>query len=104
MWLARKAISPPALRHTTISASPEYIVREGATNSTWVVAMAASVLLLKLAGLLADAVDASHVEERLLGDIVEIAVDQRFEGLHRVRYGDEDPLEAGEHLADEERL
>src|SRR4051812_16519153 len=52
-------------------------------------------------GLLARAVGVADVEERLLGQIVELAVDELLEGLDGLLHGDVDALEAGELLADE---
>src|ERR1700738_3930767 len=104
MWLARKAISPSTARHTIISASPEKRVRVGVTSSNWVVAMGRSALPFEVAGLLHDAVDAADIEERLLGDLVEIALDERFEGLDGLRHGDIESLDTGEDLGHEERL
>src|SRR5690242_17774106 len=46
----------------------------------------------------------TDVEERLLGNVVELAVDQLLEALDRLRHGHVDALQAGEGLAHEERL
>src|SRR4051795_8922086 len=54
--------------------------------------------------LLTGAVRVTDVEERLLGKIVEVAVDQLLEGVDRLLHGHVDALQAGELLADKERL
>ena len=51
-----------------------------------------------------DGLDAAHVEERLLGHLVELAVHERFEALDGLLDRDVDALDAGELLAHEERL
>ena len=48
--------------------------------------------------------DAADVEERLLGNLVELAVDDRLEALDRLGHRHVLALQAGEHLGDEERL
>ena len=50
------------------------------------------------------ALDAADVEERLLGHVVELAVDERLEALDRLLDRHEDAGQTGEDLADEERL
>src|SRR5947207_8347226 len=122
---------PPTVRHSTCVASPVYRTRSGDTSCTsngisrrpprttheiayrtapegpertpkreWGEPSA----VLKLLGLGAGAVGVAHVEERLLGKIVELAVDEQFEGLDGLVDRHVDPLEAREHLTDEERL
>src|SRR3954452_19118131 len=61
-------------------------------------------LALQRLRLLEHRLHATDVEERLLGDVVELAVDQLLEALDGVRHGDVDALQAGERLAHEERL
>src|SRR5947207_15941852 len=97
-WLLRNAISPATVRATTMSASPEYRIRSGDTTS----ARSVMSLGLELLGLLPHGVGVAHVEERLLGQVVELAVDQGLEAGHRLVDRHEDALEAGEHLAHEE--
>src|SRR5690349_14070256 len=104
MWSARKAISPSTLRHTIISASPEYRVRLGVTISKRVVAMWRLFVPLQGAGLLEHAVHPSDVEESLFRDLVQIAVGERFEGFDRLVDRDVEAVEAGEDLGHEERL
>src|SRR6516162_11023070 len=104
MWLARKAISPSTERQTIISAWPEKSVRVGVTSSNWVVATDGSGLALQRAGLLVDAVDTADVEERLLGDIVEVAIDKGLERLHRLCDRHVYARDAGEGLGHVERL
>ena len=48
--------------------------------------------------------DGADVEERLLGDVIEVAIDERLERLDRLGDRHVLALEAGEHLGDEERL
>src|SRR5262249_461196 len=60
--------------------------------------------LLQLLGLGQHALGSTDVEERLLGGVVELAVDERLERLHRLVEWHEDARQTGEHLAHEERL
>ena len=57
-----------------------------------------AVLLLDLSPLLLDVGDAADVEERLLGDVVEVALDDRVEGLDCLLDRDRGALDAGELL------
>src|SRR3954468_10796911 len=98
----RNAISPSATRHTTMSATPSYRMRSGETSSTCS-GIARSAFLKRLL-LREHALHATHVEERLLGYLVELAVDQRLEALDRLLDRHVDALEAGEGLPHEERL
>src|SRR4051812_31994339 len=121
-WSARKAMSPPpTVRQITISASPLYRIRSGETSSTCMaIALRLALAFLLLAvllvvalpafllgerlGLLPCAVGVADVEEGLLGQVVELAVDQLLEGLDGLLHRDVDALEARELLAHEERL
>ena len=60
--------------------------------------------LLERLGLGEHLLDAADVEERLLGHLVELAVDDRLEALDGLGDRHVLALEAGEHLGDEERL
>src|SRR4051794_2872369 len=62
----RKAMSPAAVRHDTISASPENKMRSGLTSSTCIGMPVA--LFLHLGGLGHDVVETTDGHERLLGD------------------------------------
>src|SRR3954468_21614098 len=64
----------------------------------------ATSAVLQLLRLGARCVRVADVEERLLREIVELALDEQFEGLDGLVDRDVDALEAGEHLTDEERL
>src|SRR5947208_10185649 len=79
-------------------------MRSGDTSSTWRATTATSLVRRQRAGLLPRALGVAHVEEGLLGQVVELAVDQQLERLDRLVDGDVDALQAGELLADEERL
>ena len=61
-------------------------------------------LVLEGVGLGQRRLGTAHVEERLLGHLVEIAVDQGLERLDGLLHGNGDALQTGEHLADVERL
>src|SRR4051794_31816123 len=78
-WPVRKASSPPpTVRATTMSASPDQRMRSGETTWTASVIRAPSRAgrLLQPPSLLARRVGAADVEERLLGEIVELALDE----------------------------
>src|SRR5438045_4769045 len=62
------------------------------------------LLLGQRLGLLAGTVGVADVEECLLRQVVELAVDQLLEGLDGLLHRDVDALQSGELLADEERL
>src|SRR3954462_1105145 len=61
-------------------------------------------LSLQAVGLGPHVVRATDVQERLLGDVVEIAVDDLLEGLDRLGPRREPAGQAGEDLGDEHRL
>ena len=61
---------PPSVRAITISASPVYLTPSGDTIST---CSGMSGVVLELACLGASAVGIAHVEEGLLGQVVELA-------------------------------
>src|ERR1700704_406521 len=61
-------------------------------------------LALQRLGLLEHAVHATDVEERLLRNVVELAVDQLLEALDRLGDGHVDALQPRERLTHEERL
>src|SRR5437868_3987432 len=63
-----------------------------------------ALLLGEGLGLLPGAVGVAHVEERLLGEVVEVAVHQLGEGLDGLRDRDVDAFQPGELLAHEEGL
>src|SRR5688572_5952581 len=97
----RNAMSPPpSVRASTIWASPVQRMRSGDTTSTWRVIG----LLQQLGGLGADGVGAADVEEGLLGQVVEVAVDELLEAVDRLLHRGEHALEAGEVLGHEHRL
>src|SRR5690606_4409588 len=79
-------------------------MRSGETSST---RRATSLLprpLAQLVGLAAGVLGAADVEERLLGQVVQLAVDQRLERLHRLLDRREDAGQAGEGLGHEHGL
>src|SRR6188508_2634737 len=59
---------------------------------------------LELLGLREDLLDAADVQERLLGDLVELALEDRVEALDGLVDRHELALDTREHLGDEERL
>src|SRR5262249_10215180 len=92
---------PPNVRTTTILASPVQSTCSG--DASWT-STSGRLSLGKGLGLLEHRLDAADVEERLLGDVVEVAAVQRVERFHRLRDRHVDAGQTGEHLADEERL
>src|SRR5450631_3660755 len=91
---------PPNVRATTMSASPVNRIASGDTTST----VNIRSTLLEGLGLREHRLCTTDVEERLLGNLVELAVHERLERLDRLLDRHVDALEAGEDLADEERL
>src|SRR5687768_15992774 len=85
----------------TIVASPENSTRSGDTTSALVLAMSALLECLRLGEHLIHAAD---VEERLLGHVVEVALEDRVEALDGLLEGNCLTVVAGVHLGDEERL
>src|SRR5207249_4191219 len=67
-------------------------------------ALALQLLGAQQPGLLAGALGVADVEERLLGQVVELAVHELLERVDGLLHGHVDPLHAGELLPDEERL
>src|ERR1700722_10274576 len=100
------AESPPSVRRNTVWTCSSKRVRSGVTRLASKVAT--DVLLLAAgfegAGLLEHRVDPAHVQERLLGHVVEIPVEQDLEGLDGLGDGHGHALETGEHLTDVEGL
>src|SRR5688572_14556872 len=117
-WPVRNAISPPPMvRAMTRSASPVQRIRSGETTSTWSVIggspasidrgpgpLAGARSLGQLGCLGASGVGAADVEEGLLGQVVQVAVDQLLEAVHRLLHRGEDAVEAREVLGHEHRL
>ena len=79
-------MSPPAVRQMTISASPEKRFRLGGDQLD-VGGGHRSPFALELAGLFQHAIHAADVQEGLLGNLVEFAVDERLEGLDGLATG-----------------
>src|SRR5271165_2846754 len=97
-------MSPPSVRITTASASPENRTRSGVMSSTWVRFAIDRSATLDGLGLHHHVVDPADVQERLLGDIVEVASDEGFEAPHRLVDRDVDPGQAREDLRHEQGL
>ena len=89
------------VRTTTMSASPENSTRSGDTSSTCRAAQPSPPAALRLGE---HRLDAADVEERLLGHVVELAVDEQLETLDRLVDRHEDARQTGEDLGHEERL
>src|SRR3954468_16943142 len=95
-------ISPARVRAFTTVASPDHTSRSAATRDTCIVLaiVRSSQALLDLVPLLLDVVETAAHEERLLGDVVVLAVGDLVERLHRLGDRDRRPLQAGELLGD----
>src|SRR6187402_1869780 len=91
-----RPISPMTVLATTIDASPDQISASAETRLT--VSGMSAVLLLDLRPALFDIADAADVEERLLRDMVEVALDDRVERLDGLLDRDRGALDAGELL------
>src|SRR3569623_43420 len=91
-----KPISPMTVLATTRVASPVHTASSAETSVTC--SGMSAVLLLDLRPLLLDVGDAADVEERLLGDVVEVAADDRVERLDGLLDRDRGALDAGELL------
>src|SRR3954447_14353837 len=105
-WFGWKPMSPPpSVRTTTKSASPSNRICSGETSSTAIDIRrsAAGASRAQLLRLRERRLRATDVEERLLGQVVELTAAERLEAVDRLGDRHEDALEAGEHLADEER-
>src|ERR1700750_1257578 len=100
-WLASTPIEPTVVRVETISTSSLNTSPSGVRTSTRNLVRATASALLRG---LDDLVDAALHEERRLGQLVVLAVDDLAEGAHRVVDGDVDARRAGERLGDVERL
>src|SRR3954469_9142633 len=83
-WPGRIPTSPSVVRAITIEAWPCHTVRSAATSATsrceagW---SAISVFLLQLGPLAVDVLERTDVEERLLGNVVVLALGDLLEGL-----------------------
>src|SRR6478735_3776028 len=91
-----KPISPMIVFATTSVASPDQISDSAETRLTF--SGMSLVFLLDLSPALFDIADAADVEEGLLGDMVEVALDDRVERLDRLLDRDSGALDAGELL------
>src|SRR5436309_11670808 len=101
-WPGWKAISPSSLtRHTTMSDSPDQRMRSGETSSTCIgmTADLALVLAAQALRLGREVFDAADVEERLLGEVVVLAVEQVLERLDRFGHRHVGAGDLGERLA-----
>src|SRR5947209_1732544 len=101
-------ISPSMVLATTISASPAQISRSGETSSTCSFATCsppnAEALLLQLLGLLLGLLDATDHEERLLREVVVLALGDGLEGRDRLAERDVLAGLAGEGLGHVHRV
>src|SRR5690606_7225053 len=104
-WRGAMPISPSSAGTNTIAAGPEKIAPSALTMSTWIVAipepLGATLQRLRLFHRLFDRAD--HVE-RLLRQVVVLAVDDRLEALDGVLQRHVLAGRAGEHFRDAERL
>src|SRR6478735_4943899 len=91
-----KPISPSTVLATTSDASPDQTSASAETRLT--LSGMSAVLLLDARPLLFDVGDAADVEERLLGDVVEVALDDGVERLDGLLDRDRGALDAGELL------
>src|SRR4051794_31236535 len=98
-WSAMMPISPASVRAFTTVASPDHTSRSAATRDTCIV-LAISETLLDLVPLLLDVVQTAAHEERLLGDVVVVAVGDLVERLDGLGDRNGGALEAGELLGD----
>src|SRR4051794_41017194 len=103
-------ISPSVVRAMTMEASPCHTRRSTETRSTCnsatttpqqVQLVREKASAFELAGLALDVLDATTHEERLLGEVVVLALGQRLERGEGLLERDERALEAGEGLRDE---
>src|SRR5690349_11514860 len=102
-WCGRMPTSPSAVRARTIVPSPVHTVRSAATSSTWSRSPdpSPSAILLQLLGLLLHVLEATAHEERLLRDVVVLALGQLLERVDGLVERDERPVQTGEGLGDE---
>src|SRR6187431_2866323 len=101
-WCSSTPKSPSVPGTTTMWTSSERTSLVGVTSSKW--SGIGSALFGQLLGLLDRLVDAADHVERLLGQVIVLAVDHRLERLHGVLDLDELAGHAGEHFGDVERL
>src|SRR3546814_8948914 len=98
-----KPSAPSTVWATAGVAAPCHTSASAETRCTW--SGMSAVLLLDLRPLRLDVRDAADVEERLLGDVVVVALDDRVERLDGLLDRDRGALDAGEQLDDRvERL
>src|SRR5260370_1353632 len=90
---------PPSVRTTTMGPTPWKSTCSGETSWTSIGALPLQRLRLGEHRL-----DPADIEECLLGNMVELAADERLEALHGLFDRHEDPLQTSEDLAHEERL
>src|SRR5688572_27496299 len=91
-----KPISPSTVLATTSDASPDQTSASAETRLT--LSGMSAVLLLDASPRLFDVGDAADVEEGLLGDVVEVALDDRVERLDGLLDRDGRALDTGELL------
>src|SRR6478736_5589221 len=91
-----KPISPSTVLATTSDASPDQTSASAETRLT--LSGMSAVLLLDARPLLFDVGDAADVEERLLGDVVEVTLDDGVERLDGLLDRDRRTLDTGELL------
>src|SRR6476661_5182623 len=96
-WPGRIPISPSLVRALTILAAPDHTNWSAATISTSSSAILLG-LLLDLGPLALNVIQAADVEERLLCDVVEVAVADGREAFHGVLDGHGGAFDAGELL------
>src|SRR6476661_1878002 len=96
-WPGRIPISPSLVRALTILAAPDHTKWSAATISTSSSAILLG-LFLDLGPLALNVIEAADVEERLLRDVVQLAVADGCEALHGVLDGNRGALDAGELL------
>src|SRR5207248_7985089 len=99
-WLARIPIEPSAVCVESISTSSLNSSPSGVSTSAGNFVRATGLFLGRLDNL----VDRALEEERALGDLVVLAVDDLLEAADRVGYFHVRPRGAGELFGDEERL
>src|SRR6478609_9016869 len=101
-WRSSTPKSPSVPGTTTMWTSSERTSLVGVTSSKWI--GIGSGLFGQLLGLLDRFLDAADHVERLLGQVVVLAVDDRLERAHGVLDLHELAGDVGEHLGDVERL
>src|SRR5688500_19116042 len=96
-WPGRIPISPSLVRALTILAAPDHTKWSAATISTSSSAILLG-LFLDLGPLALNVIQAADVEERLLCDVVKVAVADRGEAFDGVLDGNRRAFDAGELL------